>query len=404
MPAKHAMIRAAMAHGLRWLMVFLVLRPYVMERLGHRADPESLLTYGLLLGFGLLQFLYSRDGTPRRVMAEIAAESVLVAGLTVMYADRVPQVVLLFLPVILRCGRNLPSNVGLPALAAVACLMVFGHRLAGYGFEASVRALDPGWFIVYAIGWMIRSQTEEHRMTQTLLNQIKRQQAALEEAHTELIQYALEAEESAVLRERTRLAGEIHDTVGHTLTTVIRGLDACGELVRTSPDEAERHLLSLRGAAKDGLEEIRRAVRSMQEIEEWFAARDWQGLLERFAASVKMTSGVKIGIVQPSDVPPSKRYAVYQCIKEAVTNAIRHGKASDITILQRESGGFAQLMIMNNGSMASEPIEPGIGLSGMERRMRSVGGSVTFDSADDSFRVILSWPADGQPEMKEDGG
>jgi signal transduction histidine kinase len=157
----------------------------------------------------------------------------------------------------------------------------------------------------------------------------------------------------------------------------------------------------MRGMAKEGLEDIRRSVRSMQDTENWFENREWDTVLNRFAGQVRMTSGINIGFINKIDVPLTKRYSVYQCMKEAVTNAIRHGDATDIIILQREHDGTVYIDISNNGKIPADSIVKGVGLTNLINRMQSVGGHVTFGVIDETFRVTLFWAVEEEKEVEE---
>lgn len=353
----------------------------------------------LLLALILLQLVNVHGHSVSRVAGKMAGDIVLVTTLALFDAS----LVVLFLPIVFAMGRTLPPKVAVPAVILTSAAFVTGKYLL-HGFAiTSWYDVIPGWALLFIPGWMGRLRAEDYRRTKALLAQISTQQQELQLAHAELIRYAWEAEETAALRERTHIAGEIHDTVGHVLTSVIRGLDACRELIRSKPAEAEPHLTAMRELASDGLDELRRSVRSMQQVERWYAVRDWRELLQRFAENVTNTTGVAVGIIHSAEVEPSKRYAVYQSMKEAVTNAIRHGKAAGITIMQREKDGFCRLEITNNGLLPEGAPVPGEGMAGMKRRMQSVGGDADFAVVDDAFRVSLIWPVDAQENANGEG-
>ena len=386
---------------IRLIITIVVLVQYFVNEHGNWFTDKQLLTYLLFAIFSLFQFLYRNEENRYRVLIEMLLEGIVATVLYTIHVADDPNMIFLFLPLIFRCSRNLPVQIGLPSLFVISCFPVLGRWIAGFSIVSPFELLNPSWYLLFVPGWMIRREEEEVHRTKVLIKQIRKQQVDLKQAHTELIRYTLDAEENAVLRERTRVAGEIHDTVGHTLTSVIRGLDASLELLRTNQGEVEKYLLTMRGMAKDGLEDIRRSVRSMQDTENWFENREWETVLNRFAGQIKMTSGINIGFINTIDVPLSKRYSVYQCMKEAVTNAIRHGDATDIIIFQREHDGIVYIDISNNGKMPTDSIVKGVGLTNLINRMQSVGGHATFGVIDETFRVSLSWEVEEEKEVKE---
>ncbi|WP_274650740.1 sensor histidine kinase [Paenibacillus humicola] len=381
------------------LIVMFVLAGYVF---GPQEDSawKMACIYACFALLITVQLYFRFSGSRHVIDAQMAAEAAAATLLFALLIASEPQAVLLYLPVVYRCGRSMPFIRGMLALLAVFGLACLAGAVARIPLDESIMLLNPSWVLAYVPGWMLRSEEEKFARTQKLLEHIRRQQADLEEAHTELIQYALEAEEHAALRERGRMAGEIHDTVGHSLTSIIRGLDACRELLRRNPDEAEHYLLAMRSSAKEGLDDIRHALRSMQDNEQRFLKGDWDSMLERLAHRVMQTAGVKVSVDAPISVPEAKRFAVYQGIKEAITNAIRHGQATAITIRQYEVDGRIYVEIANNGFLPQRPVEAGVGLKHMGSRMRSAGGFMDYGKAEGAFRIVLGWPktAEGEEE------
>lgn len=119
---------------------------------------------------------------------------------------------------------------------------------------------------------------------------------------------------------------------------------------------------------------------------------EMDSVLKRFADQAKHTANVNIGFLSPVTMSSEKRYDVYQSMKEAVTNAIRHGQATDITIQQRERERSFTLEIVNNGTLPPEPISMGIGMQQMINRMQNIGGSAEYSVVDNIFQMILTWP------------
>lgn len=354
------------------------------------------MLFGIL---GVLQIGFHKDVFTPRSLLLISMEAILIVVLYVLVVIQVPQVVLLFLPLIFWCGRILPLKYSLVALTALFFLALIAGHVANVPRDISFVVLNPSLLLAYFPGWIIRQERNNSIQMQKMLERIHKQQSELEKAHIELIKYTMDAEEHAVIKERSRMAGEIHDTIGHSLTSIIRGLDACRELIHNKPDEANSFLLAIRSIAKEGLEDIRRSVRSGQDMEKWFLDKDWHSILERFAHQVTQGTGISLRILTPIEIPINTRYAAFQCMKEAVTNAIRHGHATDISFIQRDTPSQFIVEITNNGLVPQLPLTHGVGLCQMSTRMQNTGGKVEYTVNNNTFQIALSWPKDVRREV-----
>ena len=104
---------------------------------------------------------------------------------------------------------------------------------------------------------LVQSQHKEKERIKSLNNQ-------LNEANEKLRLYAIEAEYMAETRERNRLAREIHDTLGHALTCIIAGLDACIATIDTAPEFTKKQLKTISDTARHGINDVRRSVKKLR--------------------------------------------------------------------------------------------------------------------------------------------
>lgn len=116
-------------------------------------------------------------------------------------------------------------------------------------------------FIVYCV-YVINVQ----RGTIEEVNQLYHE---LQTANEQLKEYADMSERMAQTRERNRLAREIHDTLGHTLTGITAGLDACLAIIDVAPDQTKKQLEMLSQVSRDGIKEIRRSVNELRPDAVW---------------------------------------------------------------------------------------------------------------------------------------
>jgi signal transduction histidine kinase len=119
----------------------------------------------------------------------------------------------------------------------------------------------PSFFFLYATVYMAGRMREEREAANRARKEAELANAALRE-------YAQQVEELAVLRERNRVAREVHDTVAHGFTGIIMQLEAVTRLLKKSPEKAEQALLSVQDLARDSLGEIRRSVHALRPLQQ----------------------------------------------------------------------------------------------------------------------------------------
>jgi signal transduction histidine kinase len=212
----------------------------------------------------------------------------------------------------------------------------------------------------------------------------------MEEVLHTVREQAVQLEELRVVEERNRIAADIHDTVGHTLTSAAITIEAAARSLQQEPHVAEAKLLQAREQVIQGLDEIRNSVRTIREG----ASQGLQTELAQLIRQVEETSGIKIhGIVEmESPLAPIQQKVLMQAIRESLTNAMKHGGGSEVDLLLREYGHHVHLTITDNGKGATD-IHHGSGLSIMKERIISLGGSFQVESdPGEGFSVNISIP------------
>ncbi|MEZ3504548.1 MAG: sensor histidine kinase [Lachnospiraceae bacterium] len=225
-------------------------------------------------------------------------------------------------------------------------------------------------FIVYCV-YVINAQRGTIEEVNLLYHE-------LQTANEQLKEYADMSERMAQTRERNRLAREIHDTLGHTLTGIATGLDACLTLIDASPEQTKKQLLLLSKVSREGIRDIRRSVNELR-----------PDSLERLSLEVAIRKMVT-DMSQVSDVQiyfetdekhlkfdEDEENAIYRVIQESITNAVRHGKAEKIWITLKKIDGEILLIIKDNG-IGCDEIKSGFGTKHIKERIEMLRGTVTF--------------------------
>ena len=196
-------------------------------------------------------------------------------------------------------------------------------------FLSSVNAIA---FIAYMIIYM-RSQIKEKERVTILNQQLAEANAQLSEMNNQLKDYAAMQKQMGEIEERNRIAREIHDTLGHTMTGLSAGIDACIALIDYSVDETKKQLNIISGVARQGLKDVRRSMKKLRP--DTLERESLESAIEKLITEMMSTSKVSIEFQSflPSLVfEDDEEDTIYRIVQEGITNAIRHGHASRIFI------------------------------------------------------------------------
>ncbi len=194
---------------------------------------------------------------------------------------------------------------------------------------------------------------------------------------------------AATLRERNRIAREIHDNVGHLLTRAILMLGA----IRTVPHApaVEEPLAQLGETLDDAMNSIRSSVHDLHDSS--------VNLEESLQAMIRdfHFCPVRLQYRMPPDLPREVRYSFIAIAKEALVNISRHSNATDASITAIEHPGFYQFIIQDNGTRTddaraeSPAVSSGIGLENIRARVDALNGNLNIQT-ENGFRIYITIP------------
>nr|WP_241728651.1 sensor histidine kinase [Nocardioides zeae] len=186
-------------------------------------------------------------------------------------------------------------------------------------------------------------------------------------------------EEIALVAERERVARDVHDVLGHSLTVVVAKAELAERLVDLDPERAKAEIASIRSLSREALGEVRATVSGLR------VAR----LGDELASAREALTAADIVADVPSDpdvVDPRRRIVVAWVLREAVTNVVRHSGASRCTV----ELGDARLAVSDDGRGGVH--QPGNGLRGIGERVRAAGGTLTVTSGPEGgTRLEVTW-------------
>jgi signal transduction histidine kinase len=225
--------------------------------------------------------------------------------------------------------------------------------------------------------------------------ELNRKNVELLAANERLKEHAATVAELATIKERNRLAMDVHDTIGHTMTLLLKLLEVSKIVCRKDPEKTEAELVNAISITREGLKEVRSSVSGL--MAERLEANDLPAALERLIAGFA-SSGVAIELMTEGDPHlPVLTYSdvIYRTCQEALTNALRHGKAKTVTIILKFKEDLIKLYIIDDGR-GCKVVKKGVGLSGMEKRIQGLNGSFRFSSDGESgFNIQVEIPVGG---------
>ena len=212
--------------------------------------------------------------------------------------------------------------------------------------------------------------------------------AALATANAELHAVQEVLADSSRMAERLRIAHELHDALGHRLTTLTLNLEAALHLAQPP---VRAHVETAQSMARQLLADVRGIVADS-------AARDGVHLTQALHALVSAVPRPRVHLeiadgLQVAD--PERAHILLRCAQEIVTNAVRHSAAQNLWIVIRRRDGLVQIAAHDDGR-GSDDMPGGFGLRGMRERMERAGGGVRIDTQPGQGFDVTAWlPARG---------
>jgi signal transduction histidine kinase len=261
-------------------------------------------------------------------------------------------------------------TAALAAAVSVAWLLV--HVIVGRGVAAGMLAGVPvsAWIVVpFAVGVAMRINREAHAR-----------------ARAEWAQRLADTE-------RLRVAGEVHDIVGHGLAAIAMQAEIALHVLPKQPGHAEVALSAIARTSREALEELRATLAGLSGADE---RSPLPGLARLPDLVARMSdSGVPVTVLstgEQRELPAPADLAAYRVIQESLTNVLRHAGPATVTVRLGYEPDQLRIDVRDTGR-ANGPIQPGHGIAGMRRRAEALGGSLQAEpAAGGGFHVAARLP------------
>lgn len=239
------------------------------------------------------------------------------------------------------------------------------------------------FFILFLMIYIANEVQENERMTQELI--------MVHQVNHELENYAAVSEKIAEDKERKRLAREIHDTLGHALTGIAAGVDACIAMIDINPQATKKQLMVISKVVRQGIVDVRNSLNKLRPgaLEQHGFKGAIENMIEEFTSVSDLTISLDYRL-DKVDFENAKEDILFRVIQESVTNAVRHGDATHIDISLYIEDNNLYLKIQDNGQ-GCEEIHYGFGLKQMKERLGMINGKVAYDGHH-GFLTIVTIP------------
>lgn len=249
-------------------------------------------------------------------------------------------------------------------------------------------------FVMFCIfvGDLIRRLSEANTVMNEQFEQLNDAHEELAVTYEQLQQYSCEIEQLTVIRERNRIAREIHDTVGHKMTALLVQLQLARELQTIDEKKSSLTIKVCEELARETLEEVRFSVRTLHNDDE---KTSFIATIRHILAEFYESTGLQTSLTLQGDssiIPISIQLTIIRAIQEMVTNAKRHGNATKCTVELVCLSEKVTLHMKDNGIGTSQ-IVAGFGLINMKERITDLGGSLYFESeVGQGFNILIEVP------------
>lgn len=279
-----------------------------------------------------------------------------------------------------------PFNLG------ASCFFMYAAASFGFAFQPRVAfgALGLLTLGMAAEGWLLHITPWSWVFAIFLSMAIgiaNIQQAQQKRANAKLRLAQEEVEHLAKIAERERIARDLHDVLGHTLSVIILKSELASKLFERDKDQAQAEITEVEQIAREALAEVRQAVRGYRSgsLSEEFARA--QATLE--TAGVRAECEIPQAALGRRELSPTQETVLALVMREAVTNVVRHSGAEVCRLrLERQEDEY-RLEVADNGRGSSGG--EGNGLRGMRERLEALGGTMKRDGSR-GMRITATLP------------
>ncbi len=296
---------------------------------------------------------------------------------------------LLLLPLAGHAVVLLPRRIGY--LAQVAIILDYVLTVYAYSLSISIvweglPIFTAGLVFVVVFTQMALNEEASRREVERLVNE-------LTEANQHLREFALQAEDLATAKERNRLAREIHDGLGHYLTTIYMQIQAARAVASNDRLRADLMMEKAQNQTQAALTDVRQSVAALrspldghQSLSEMI-----RGLLEGARSSGIESEFIITGLER--NINPQSRWTLYRASQEGISNVCRHANASHMWIKLDYTDPTQTILKVEDDGIGVSQLNEGFGLLGLKERVHNVNGEINIGPSNSGgFSIQIKVP------------
>jgi signal transduction histidine kinase len=264
-------------------------------------------------------------------------------------------------------GTSRQAWVALPAL--VGGVVFYFVRFPSEGSRSLAATVVATWVVAWLIGRVYGGRLEQVQLR----------------AERDLARKLAEANEErlALEEERSRIAHELHDIIGHTVNVMVVHAGAGRQAVDHDSGIARQAFETIERTGRAALSELDRVLAILRRDQAGRELAPTPGIGDLAELARTMTdTGLKVTVQvtgDPGEVPASVGLATYRIVQEALTNAMKHAGAGSAAVQVEVTGRRVQLRVADDGGGDPSALQPGRGILGMHERAAMHGGRVGID-------------------------
>lgn len=257
---------------------------------------------------------------------------------------------------------------------------VFAYLAAMYVSKADVQESLLAYFATLLLLYLFRGISLERAKGQLL--------------HAELMDAHAKLKEITIVKERTRIAQEMHDSIGHSLIALRMHLEFAENMIDANPQKAREVLTKAHDYSQKSIKELRKAVAVLKD-QSVNSQIELEELLNDMIESLQTSGNLTFTLHFDRHVESSNqdmKNCIYNTVRESVTNGLKHGKAEQFLIEINKTGDRIHVVVEDNGIGCGQ-IKKSNGLQGIEERIDLLNGKVSFSSEKGrGFKLLAEIP------------
>lgn len=254
------------------------------------------------------------------------------------------------------------------------CLIIIKRLLEGFNIIL---------FIIFMIIYILKQIQENEYISKKL--------SMVAMINKKMQKYVIVTEKFGEKNERKRLARELHDTIGHALSGMAVGVDACITMIDKNPQLAKAQLKIISKAIRKGMKDVRNSLNKMRP--DFLQQYRLKEAIEKMKEEISDVTDLKINLnyqIDETGFDTKIEDILFRVIQESITNSIRHGLATVVDIDIYKENNLLCLKIKDNGK-GCKAINYGFGLKQMVERVSQIRGDINFYS-ENGFTTEIKIP------------